>query len=109
MVFGQAIRGESMAGRAWCLRCHENFGREGEWNEKNEGTLKAKLLCSSCYEAKRAHQTSADWDDFLREATEYRHHASSGFSHSSASASGKNIITIWKPERSPFPLREVFA
>jgi hypothetical protein len=58
---------------AWCLRCHESFEREGEWNEKNEDTLKATLLCSSCYESKRAHQTSADWDDFLREATEYLH------------------------------------
>jgi hypothetical protein len=37
---------------AWCDRCNEAFEREGEWNERNEGTAKIALLCQHCYEGK---------------------------------------------------------
>jgi hypothetical protein len=35
---------------AWCDICNVEFLKQGEWNEKNEGFIKIKLLCSSCYE-----------------------------------------------------------
>ena len=37
---------------AWCMKCHESFLQEGEWNEKSENSasLTAKLLCHCCYE-----------------------------------------------------------
>ena len=42
---------------AWCDVCDEAFMREGEWNEKNEGALEAKILCHHCYERRRADAT----------------------------------------------------
>lgn len=39
---------------AWCSRCQVEFLKEGEWNEKNEQGLVAKILCHECYEAAQA-------------------------------------------------------
>ena len=39
---------------AWCSACNVEFLKEGEWNEKNEMGLVAKLLCHNCYEAAQA-------------------------------------------------------
>src|SRR4051812_24093658 len=39
---------------AWCKSCDSLFQREGEWNEQNESTLKARLLCHICYQEQRA-------------------------------------------------------
>lgn len=42
---------------AWCALCDAFFQAEGEWNEKNEGKLKVKLLCHHCYATKRSQET----------------------------------------------------
>ena len=39
---------------AWCAACEKIFQEQGEWNEKNEGRMKIKLLCHWCYEDLRA-------------------------------------------------------
>jgi hypothetical protein len=39
---------------AWCPQCHVQYLKEGEWNEKNEEGLVAKILCHGCYETARA-------------------------------------------------------
>jgi len=39
---------------AWCKQCDAEFQKEGEWNEKNEGAMKIKLLCNHCYESGHA-------------------------------------------------------
>ena len=31
---------------------------QGEWNERNEGKVKIKILCHNCYEAARKKQTT---------------------------------------------------
>lgn len=41
---------------AWCERCDDIFQEQGEWNEKNEGRLKIKLVCHRCYETMRKQQ-----------------------------------------------------
>jgi hypothetical protein len=38
---------------AWCALCDEVFQEQGEWNDKNEGRVKIKVLCHRCYEAAR--------------------------------------------------------
>ncbi len=38
---------------AWCARCDEVYQERGEWNEKNEGRIRIKLLCHRCYESLR--------------------------------------------------------
>ena len=38
---------------AWCTQCNQVFNEQGEWNEKNEDRLRAKLLCHLCYEIAR--------------------------------------------------------
>jgi hypothetical protein len=35
---------------AWCGQCDAEFRKEGEWNERNEGTAKIKIVCNGCYE-----------------------------------------------------------
>ncbi len=39
---------------AWCAFCNIFFEQEGEWNEKNESKMSAKLLCHHCYERLRS-------------------------------------------------------
>lgn len=39
---------------AWCAKCDMEYQKEGEWNERNEGHLKIKLLCNQCYESRLA-------------------------------------------------------
>lgn len=39
---------------AWCARCNDLFLQQREWNDKNESSLKIKLLCHRCYEMIRA-------------------------------------------------------
>ena len=39
---------------AWCPKCNVAFLKEGEWNERNEKGLVAKILCHRCYEAAQA-------------------------------------------------------
>ncbi len=36
---------------AWCEQCDAEFQKEGEWNERNEGSAKIKVVCKDCYEA----------------------------------------------------------
>ena len=50
------------------------FEREGEWNERNEGELKAVLLCSHCYDEgmassvdRLAGEALANWDAWADE------------------------------------------
>jgi hypothetical protein len=47
---------------AWCADCDVFFQQEGEWNERNEGKMKIKLLCHRCYELFRSQSTSATTD-----------------------------------------------
>jgi hypothetical protein len=49
--FSSAPDDENRWPDAWCLGCQEHFQREGEWNEKNQKQLTAKLLCHLCYES----------------------------------------------------------
>mgnify|MGYP007135461748 CR=1 FL=1 len=39
---------------AWCSQCEEiraaHADVDGEWNEKSEALLKARLVCGDCYE-----------------------------------------------------------
>ncbi len=57
---------------AWCSSCDIEFLKEGEWNEKNEHVIEAGLVCSECYEAKRADssdilsgETLAHWQHYV--------------------------------------------
>ena len=34
---------------SWCARCQAIFEREGEWNERNEGECRIRMVCSGCY------------------------------------------------------------
>jgi hypothetical protein len=43
---------------AWCQECNDLFDQQGEWNDKNSGGLKARLLCHRCYEAHRPKELS---------------------------------------------------
>lgn len=43
---------------AWCKQCDIEFQEQGEWNERNEGKVKIKILCHNCYEAARKKQTT---------------------------------------------------
>lgn len=45
---------------AWCAKCHEAFEEQGEWNDKNEGRMKLKLLCHRCYALARAKAISTN-------------------------------------------------
>jgi hypothetical protein len=38
---------------AWCEQCNELFDQQGEWNDKNSGGLKARVLCHHCYQVHR--------------------------------------------------------
>jgi uncharacterized protein DUF6882 len=42
---------------AWCARCDLVLQEQGEWNERNEGRTKIKLVCHRCYEAMRKMET----------------------------------------------------
>jgi hypothetical protein len=64
---GSGTAGEFLRPRVDCswgkrdfaeARCHANYLLEGEWNENNEGNLKAKLICHRCYETSRVVGTS---------------------------------------------------
>jgi hypothetical protein len=39
---------------AWCANCNLEFLKEGQWNQRNEKGLIAKMLCHKCYEAAQA-------------------------------------------------------
>ena len=41
---------------AWCVACDVFFQEQGEWNDKNEGKMKIKLLCHHCYERLRSRE-----------------------------------------------------
>ena len=60
---------------AWCRKCNVEFLKEGEWNEKNEKTLVAKVLCHKCYETTQARSVNRlkgsaakAWDDLVEES-----------------------------------------
>jgi hypothetical protein len=57
---------------AWCTCCNAEFLKQGEWNEKNEGVVNIKLLCSSCYERRKGESITCmdaasgkQWKSFL--------------------------------------------
>ncbi len=35
---------------SWCEECHQDFLKEGEWNDISSEKLEAKLVCHHCYE-----------------------------------------------------------
>jgi hypothetical protein len=35
---------------SWCSLCHQNFLKEGEWNEKNEQFIAITTICHHCFE-----------------------------------------------------------
>ncbi len=47
---------------AWCAACDVFFQQEAEWNERNEGKMKIKLLCHRCYEQFRSQSIPAPSD-----------------------------------------------
>ena len=60
---------------AWCGKCDAAFQREGEWNERNEGEMRIKLLCSGCYIEGRMDSVESlkgakkrGWDDYVARA-----------------------------------------
>jgi hypothetical protein len=57
---------------AWCDLCNAEYLKHGEWNDENNGSIKIKMLCSACYEDRRAESVDiADpaqvrrWDDLV--------------------------------------------
>ncbi len=48
---------------AWCAACDRAFQKEGEWNEKNEQVLDAKLTCHCCYEDRKGSSVSSLMDE----------------------------------------------
>ena len=46
---------------AWCATCNRFFQEEGEWNDKNESKIRAKLLCHYCYESFRSKSPTKNW------------------------------------------------
>jgi hypothetical protein len=62
---------------AWCTCCNAEFLKQGEWNEKNEGVINIKLLCSSCYERRKGESitymdaaSGKQWGTFLPQCCE---------------------------------------
>jgi hypothetical protein len=49
---------------SWCSVCHAAYMREGQWNERNEDVIKARLFCHRCYELHRAQGSSVDVADY---------------------------------------------
>jgi hypothetical protein len=39
---------------SWCAACNKLFEPEGEWNDRNSPSLKAKVVCHLCHERLRA-------------------------------------------------------
>lgn len=60
---------------AWCSKCHVEFLKEDEWNEKNQDGLVIKIACHKCYERAQAKslerlddQASREWDRIVTES-----------------------------------------
>ena len=62
--YSTAPKAENKWPDAWCSVCHVAYLRENQWNENNEGEIKAKLLCHKCYEAHRALGNCVDVPDY---------------------------------------------
>ncbi|WP_293368609.1 hypothetical protein [Nevskia sp.] len=41
---------------AWCGLCDVEFLKAGEWNDQNSSITQIKLICSGCYERRRAQE-----------------------------------------------------
>lgn len=45
---------------AWCEKCNDVYVRDGEWTDDNSASLGVKLICSFCYERRRASSVTHD-------------------------------------------------
>ncbi len=57
---------------AWCDVCNAVYLQHGKWNDSNNSKIKIKMLCSSCYEDRRAEavaiadaERTRQWDEFV--------------------------------------------
>lgn len=57
---------------AWCEKCNNEYLKQGEWNEANEGAVEIKLICAQCYDTRKGQSvdyidkdTLERWNEFV--------------------------------------------